>query len=88
VAGSGALLSLIAGCLVVLIRLRDARQTARIVRFRLEQKKLSEIDVLRDSTDRLGWWTNGLIPVQVGAFALAALAFLIWVVLSFRTKFG
>jgi hypothetical protein len=88
VAGSGALVSFAAGCVVVLVRLRDARQTARIARYKNEQRKQSGIDVLRDSTNRLGWWTNGLIPVQVGTFAFAALAFFIWVILSFRAKFG
>jgi hypothetical protein len=88
VAGGGALLSLATGCVVVLVRLRDARQTARIVRFRIEKRKQAEIDALRESTDKLGWWTNRLIPFQVGVFALAAFAFLIWVLLSFRTKFG
>jgi hypothetical protein len=85
-AGGGALLSLTAGCVVVLVRLRDARLTARIARFRVKQKSPSEIDALRRSTDKLGKWTNGLIPVQVTAFALAAIAFLVWVVLSFGTK--
>ena len=87
-AGSAALLSLTAGCIVVLIRLRDARQTARIARFEGEQKSNSEVDALRRSTKNLGKWRNGLIPVQVAAFALAAIAFLVWVVLSFRAKFG
>jgi hypothetical protein len=85
-AGGGALLSLTAGCVVVLVRLRDARLTARIARFRVEQQSPSDIDVLRRSTDKLGRWTNNLIPAQVAAFALAAVAFLIWVVLSFGTK--
>lgn len=86
VAGGGAFLSLIAGCVVVLLRLRDARLTARIARFRIEQKSASDIAALRRSTDNLGKWTNRLIPVQVAAFALATVAFLIWVVLSFGTK--
>lgn len=85
-AGGGALLSLSAGCVVVLVRLRDARVTARIARFRVEQKSSSDIDALRRSTDMLGKWTNGLIPVQVSAFALAAVAFLMWVVLAFGSK--
>jgi hypothetical protein len=87
-AGGTALLSLTAGCVVVLVRLRDARLTARIARFRVEQKSPSDIDLLRNSTKRLGMWTNVLIPVQVTTFALAAVAFLIWVVLSFGAKFS
>ena len=84
----GALVSLIAGGVVVVVRLKDARLTARIVRLRIEQKSQAEIDTLRDSTDSLGKWTNCLIPVQFIAFALAAIMFLIWMILSFRTKLG
>jgi hypothetical protein len=85
-AGGGAVLSLIAGCVVVVARLRDARLTARIVRFRIDQKPPSEIDALRSSADNVGKWTNALVPAQVASFALAAVAFLIWVVLSFGAK--
>jgi hypothetical protein len=60
-AGGGALLSLTAGCVVVLVRLH-ARLTARIARFRVEKKSSSDIDGLRRSTDKLGKWTNRLIP--------------------------
>lgn len=52
-AGGGALLSLTAGCVVLLVRLRGARLTARIARFRVEQKSLSDIDALRRSMDKL-----------------------------------
>jgi hypothetical protein len=52
------------------------------------KKSQSEIDVLRDSTKNLGKWTNRLIPVQVASFALSVIAFLVWVALSFREKFG
>ena len=82
------LVSLIAGGVVVVIRLHDARLTARIVRFRIEQKSQAEIDATRHFTDDLGWWTNCLIPVQFIAFAFAAVIFLIWVFLSFSPKFG
>lgn len=86
-AAIGALVSLIAGGVVVVMRLEDARQTARIVRYRIEQKTQGEIDALRDSTGKLGKWTNSLIPIQFVAFAVAAVMFLIWVILSFRVKF-
>jgi hypothetical protein len=86
VAAVGALVSLIAGGIVVVLRLEDARQTARIVRYRIEQKSQSEINALRDSTNRIGGWTNCLIPVQFIAFAIAALTFLLWLFFSFRTK--
>lgn len=85
-AGVGALLSLTAGCVVVLVRLQDARLTARVARYRVEQKSSSDIDALRRSTDKLGKWTNRLIPFQVATFGLAAAAFLIWVVLAFGAK--
>src|SRR6185369_10721049 len=41
-AGGGALLSLAAGCVIVIVRLRDARLTARTARFRVEQKSQCE----------------------------------------------
>ena len=78
--------SLIAGGVVVVIRLHDARLTARTVRYRIEQKSQAEINAIRHLTDDLGWWTNCLIPVQFIAFALAAIIFLIWVLLSFSAK--
>jgi hypothetical protein len=86
VAGAGAFLSLTVGCAVVLVRLKDARLTARIARFRDEQKPLSEIEALRRSTDKLGKWTIKLLQIQVIVFAVAVIAFLIWVILSFHTK--
>jgi len=85
-AGGGALLSLTAGCVIVVVRPRDARLTARTARFRVEQKSQCEIDALRHSTEKLGKLTNRLISVQVSAFAFAVVAFLIWVILSFGTK--
>jgi hypothetical protein len=92
-AAVGALVSLIAGGVVVVVRLQDARLTAQIVRCRIEQKSQAQFDqaeiaALRGSTGNLGRLTNGLIPVQFIAFALAAIMFLIWVILSFRVKFG
>ena len=72
--------------MIVVVRLRDARLTARTARFRVEQKSQCEIDALRQSTEKLGKWTNRLISVQGSAFAFAAVAFLIWVILSFGTK--
>lgn len=85
-ASGGALVSLIAGGVVVVVRLWDARLTARIARYRLEQQGQNQIDHLRDKSDNLGWWTNKLIPVQFVAFAVAALMFLVWLLLSFRWK--
>jgi len=85
-AGVGALLSLTAGCVIVLVRLQDARLTARIARFRVEKKAEPDIDALGRSADKLGKWTNRLIPIQVAFFGLSALIFLTWLVLSFAGK--
>lgn len=86
IAGCGALLSLAFGFSIVLVRLKDARLTARIARYRVEQKNPSEIKPLRNTTEKLGLWTNRLIPCQIVTFVLATIAFLIWIVLSFGTK--
>lgn len=85
-AGLAAVASLVAGCVVVLVRLRDARLTARIVRYREQGKTDKEIDSLRRGTKRAGWWTNFLLPVQVITFAAAAFFFLLWVIRAFGAK--
>lgn len=79
IGGSLALISLIIGSIVVLIRLRDARLTARTARYRDTGRDQAEIDVLRDKTDYLGTWTNRLIPAQVVTFTVSALLFIVWV---------
>jgi hypothetical protein len=85
-AGLAAMTSLVAGCVVVLVRLRDARLTARIVRYREQGKTDKEIDSLRRGTKRAGWWTNFLLPVQVITFTAAAFFFLLWVIRTFGAK--
>lgn len=85
-AGIAAAASLTAGCVVVLVRLRDARLIARIARYGVEERPAGEIDALRRSASRTGWWTNFLLPVQVAAFALAALIFIVWVISAFGGK--
>jgi hypothetical protein len=85
-AALAAAVSLIAGCIVVLVRLRDARLTARISRFRVEKKPLDELDALRRKANRAGWWTNVLLPIQVGTFALATVVFVAWIVRAFGAK--
>jgi hypothetical protein len=85
-AGSIALFSLITGCIVVLLRLRDARFSARIARYRVEGKTAAEIDALRGSTKFLGSCTNFFLPVQVAMFAVAALVFIYWVLIAFGSK--
>jgi hypothetical protein len=87
VGGVFAILSLVLGSLVVLIRLRDARLTARIARFRLTKRTQGEIQDLRESTTCLGKATNVIIPLQVVTFSLAAILFCVWVVGSNWTKF-
>lgn len=78
--GSLALTSLMLGSAIVLIRLRDARLTARIARYRHTSRSQQDIERLRTVTDCLGKWTNRLIPWQVISFTVAALLFCIWVV--------
>lgn len=74
------------GSVVVLVRLRDARLTARIARYRDSKEQEVEIDALRSQTDILGKWTNRLIPAQVIAFTFSAILFVVWVVGSHSDK--
>ena len=85
-AGSIALCSLIAGCIVVLVRLRDARLSARIARYRDTNRPAAEIEPLRASTKFLGKCTNFFVPLQVALFAVAALVFMYWVLTAFGAK--
>jgi hypothetical protein len=78
-AGFLALSSLMLGSAIVLIRLRDARLTARTARYRHSGRSQKEIDQLRAATDCLGKWTNRLIPLQVISFSGGALLFVVWV---------
>lgn len=87
VGGAFAIFSLVLGSLVVLIRLRDARLTARIARYRLANRTKGEIQDLRESTICLGKATNVIIPFQVISFSLAAICFCVWVVGSNWAKF-
>jgi hypothetical protein len=87
VGGAFAIVSLVLGSLVVLIRLRDARLTARIARYRLSKRTPGEIQDLRESTICLGKATNVIIPFQVVSFSLAAIFFCVWVVGSNWVKF-
>jgi hypothetical protein len=81
-----ALSSLLIGSVVVLIRLRDARLTARTSRYKYEKRSQPDIDRLRAATDCLGKWTNRLIPLQVLSFSCGALLFVIWVAGSSWSK--
>jgi hypothetical protein len=85
-AGAAALLSLAAGCIASLLRLRDARLSARVARYRGEGRGAEDIVPLRQSTRSLGKWTNRLLSVQVIVFALAAVAFVVWILLAFGAK--
>ena len=80
IGGGLAILSLILGSIVVLIRLRDARLTARIARFRHIEKIEEDINSLQKQTHCLGKWTNQLIPLQVISFVISSVFFIIWVV--------
>jgi hypothetical protein len=81
-----ALSSLMLGSAIVLIRLRDARLTARTARYRYKGRARQKIDQLRAATDCLGKWTNRLIPLQVLSFSGGALLFVIWVAGSSWSK--
>jgi hypothetical protein len=78
--GVAATLSLVLGSIVVLVRLRDARLTARLARYKHVKRSQREIEALRKSVLLYGAWTNKLLPCQVLAFALAAILFVVWVV--------
>jgi hypothetical protein len=85
-AGGLAILSLIIGSIVVLIRLRDARLTARVARYKDQGEAQETIEQLREKTNFLGKWTNRLIPLQVTVFSLSAISFIAWVVSSHWDK--
>jgi len=72
-------LSLGVGLLLACNRLRDFRKTARSVRDRNRDAELTA--TRRRETQSLGDWTWRLLWVQVIAFALGTLAFLLLVVL-------
>jgi hypothetical protein len=82
-----AIISLIIGSIAVLIRLRDARLTACIARYRHEGREQVDIELLRVKTDSLGEWTNTLIPFQVIIFVISAIFFVLWIVLAHKDKF-
>ena len=84
--GIAAILSLVIGSVVVLIRLRDARLSARTARYRDIGQEENEINELRRQTDILGKWTNRLIPAQVASFTLSAALFVFWVVVAHWSK--
>ena len=85
--GLMAIASIILGSTIVIIRLRDARLTARTARYRYENRPDCEVEALRACTNTLGNWTNRLIPWQVITFVAAALFFITWVVVAQWGKF-
>lgn len=74
-----ALGSLLLGSAIVLLRLQDARLTARVARYRHQKRPASDIERMRKAAHCYGGWTNTLIPWQVISFAGAAAMFLFWV---------
>jgi hypothetical protein len=78
-AGFFAILALLLGSLVLLVRLRDARLTARVARYRYAKKSQEEIDAIRNKADFYSGWVNKLLPLQVISFAISALLLVIWV---------
>ncbi|WP_047534841.1 hypothetical protein [Methylotenera sp. N17] len=79
-AGIFAFLSLIFGSAVVLVRLQDARLTARVARYRYTNKSQLQIKAMRKRADNCSGLVNKLFIWQVISFASAALLFVVWVV--------
>jgi hypothetical protein len=82
IAGGAAALSLMVGCAVVLVRLRNFRLTARLARCRFKREEQSKIEELRKSSGRLDDATNVLIPIQVCVFGVSAFAFVAWLLMT------
>ncbi|MBV7564216.1 hypothetical protein [Pseudomonas sp. sia0905] len=71
--------SLFLGSITVLMRLRDARLTARIARYKYLERAQQEIDDLRSEANAYGAWIHRLLPLQVISFTASALFFCAWV---------
>lgn len=84
--GALAMTSLILGSIAVLVRLRDARLTARIARYKYKNRTKEEIKKLRTEANCYGAWTNRLIPLQVIFFSISAISFGAWVVITSSEK--
>lgn len=78
--GIFAAMSFLLGSIVVLVRLRDARLTARVARYRYIRKSQQEINVMKGKADFCSGWVNRLLPCQVISFACSALLYVTWVV--------
>lgn len=85
-AGTLAALSLVLGSAIVLLRLRDARLTARIARYRHTNQSPEQVAELRKAAKVYGDWTNRLIPCQVISFAVSAILLVVWVVSAHHEK--
>lgn len=86
-AGLFAVLALLIGSVVVLVRLRDARLTARVARYRHESRPRQQIEEMRKKANVYSGWTNKLLPLQIVFFSLSAVALVIWVVGAHAAKF-
>lgn len=85
-AGSLAIIALLLGSLIVLVRLRDARLTARVARYRHTGRPQKDIDDMRSRADFYSGLTNKVLPWQVISFSISALVFVIWVVGAHMAK--
>ncbi len=85
-AGVLAVVALALGSLIVLIRLRDARLTARVARYKHTNRKKEDIESMRKKADFYGGWTNKLLPWQVISFTLSAALLIAWVVSAHHGK--
>ena len=77
-----AMSSLLLGSITVLLRLRDARLTARIARYKYQERTQQEIKSLRSEAKLYGAWIHRLLPLQVISFAVSAILFCTWVVVT------
>ncbi|MBA1275458.1 hypothetical protein [Stutzerimonas azotifigens] len=77
-----AMSSLLLGSITVLARLRDARLTARIARYKYQERAQQEIDSLRSKANFYGAWIHRLLPLQVISFTISAISFCTWAVVT------
>lgn len=86
VSGLFALLSIAVGCVLVLIRLKEARLRARMPRLRREGCNAEEISLVDSGINGLKSWIEWLIMGQVILFTLALLGFLAWLYMAHGEK--
>ena len=79
-------IALLSSVAVTVTRLQDARDTATIVRKRDDDVAAAEIQSLRDTTRKVGWWTWRIFYLQLFSFLLGAISLLIVLWQVFHSK--